>query len=429
MWPESRRKLLKSTLANYLGAAVLVVLPIVTLPTYISRLGDLQWGLVGFMGTLQSLLAIADTGFSQVLLREFSVRLSESPTGVQRAAALLRGSERFYFVLLSAVLVITVLLSRVVADHWLNLPAGSRGLGAKAVVGGGLLCLLYVPGSLYRSVAMAGEEQVRFNLILAAGTILRFGGGAIVVSRWPQFEVYLAWFIATFGIEVAARSILAWRVVGGRALPGRSRGELRQLISGMGAWSIAVGIGAISMQMDKVILSRAVPIAELASYYVASQLAMGMLQIFSPMIAAMMPRLLRPAKSQQQRSRDQWRLFLVMSVLGVAVLGAVWLVGRQLIGSWLGDQRAAEVAPILTVLLVGVCCNALCNVGYVNWLAHDRRSKVLGVNTAALFVVGALTILTVPRIGLEGAAVAWSAAQLLVLIVSLDWIPDAVKNC
>ena len=428
MAPRAKRRLFKSTLANYVGAATLVALPIVTLPTFISSLGNLQWGLVGFMGTLQALLVVADAGFSQVLIREFAVRLSAGPTGMQRAASLLRSCERFYSVLLCVVLAITALLSKVVADHWLNLPAGSRSLGAMAVVGGGLLCLLYVPGTLYRGVAMAGEEQVRFNLIVAVGAILRFGGGAIVVFHWPHFEAYLIWFVAMLGVEVAARSRLAWRVVGGRARAEYSSREMRQLIGGMGAWTIAAVIGAICIQLDKAILSRTMPIAALAAYYIASQLAMGTLQIFSPMIAAMMPGLLRPAESRQHRSRDQFRLFIVMLVLGITVLGAVWAAGRELIGLWIGDQRAAVIAPILTVLLVGVCCNALCNVGYINWLARDRKTKVLVVNIIALFIVGTLTMVMVPKIGLQGAAVAWSAAQMFVFIMSLDWISDAIKD-
>ncbi len=80
------------------------------------------------------------------------------------------------------------------------------------------------------------------------------------------------------------------------------------------------------------------------------------------------------------------------------------------------------------MLLVGACCNALCNVGYINWLAHDRKMKVLGVNIVALFVVGALTLLMVPRIGVQGAAIAWSAAQMFIFIMSLDWIPDSING-
>jgi len=425
---KSKRRLFRSALANYLGAAVLAALPIATIPSYISSLGNLQWGLVGFMGTLQALLIVADAGFSQVLIREFAVRLSAGPDGTQRAAGLLRGCERFYFVILCVVLAISAVLAKVVAVHWLKLPADRQNLGEMAVVGGGLLCSLYVPGSLYRGVAMAGEEQVRFNLIVAAGAILRFGGGMVVISYWPYFEVYVAWFVSVLGIEVAVRSMLAWHVVGGRRHVGYSRGEVRQLIAGMGAWTIAAVIGAITVQMDKAILSRTIPIAALAGYYVASQVAMGTMQVFSPVITAMLPGLLRPAESRQHLRRDQLRLFIVILGLSIALLGGAWMVGKELLVLWIGDQRAAEVAPILRVLLLGVCCNALCNVGYINWLAHDRKRKVLFVNVVALFVVGTLTVLMVPRLGQEGAAIAWTAAQLFIFIMSLDWISDVVNS-
>lgn len=427
MGSEARRRLLNSAFANYLGVAVVATLPIVTLPTYVSSLGDLQWGLVGFMGTLQSLLAIIDVGFSQSLIREFAVRLGAGPEGSRRAAALLRECERFYSVVLCTVLAITVLLSGVAADHWLRLPPGNRGLGVMAVVGAGLLCVLYIPGSLYRGVAMAGEEQVRFNVILAAGTILRFGGGAIAVLRWPHFEVYVVWFVLSLGLEVVMRSILAWRVVGGRPRGDYCRGQVRELIGGMGLWTFAAVVGAITIQADKAILSRTMPIASLASYYVASQLAMGILQLFSPMIMAMLPRLLRSAENRRHRSRDQQRLFAAILALGLMVIGVMMLFGHELLRLWIGNRRAMEVTPILTVLLVGVFCNALANVGYVNWLARGRGGKLLAVNAGALLVVSALALMMIPRVGVRGAAIAWSSAQLFVFVMSLDWISDAFK--
>ena len=425
-----RNRVVSNTIANYVGAAVIVAVPILTLPTYLNQLGNVQWALVGFVATLQSLLTVLDAGMSQVLVREFAIRL----TGTVRRAApsaarLLASCERFYFLLGICAAAILLVLSYPISNYWLNVSADTQHLGRLAVIGAGVLCALQLLGVLYRGVLIAAQDQARLNLVLSAGSILRYGGGALAVALSPTIQTYLVWHILSFALEVLVRCRLAWRTVGGRP-PSvtEAHSEIRGVLGGMGIWTFAAMIGAISAQMDKSILAAMRPIGELASYFVASQLAAGAIQLFYPVTTAMLPVLIQPARSARDLFLTHLKMAAVLLLICGFIAGFMLIFGWDTIAWWIGEQRAADVVPLLGILLSGVGCNALANIGYINWLAGDRRWRLLTANSAALLVVCALVPLLVSRIGVTGAAIAWSLGQFLTLIISLDWIGNTFKR-
>jgi len=423
-------RVLRNAIANYAGAGVLVVVPILTLPTYLSRLGDLQWGLLGFVATLQSLLAVLDAGMSQVLIREFAIRL-DGPPGEARTSAgrLLANCERFYLFLGLGVAAILLALAHPISLYWLNVSSDLQHLGRLAVMGAAGLCALQLMGVLYRGVLIAAQNQASLNLVLGTGAIVRYGGGVLVVLASPTIQAYLTWHLMSLALEIFVRHRLAWQAVGGRNFEaGGSRDELRLVLTGMGIWTFAAMLGAISAQMDKSILTAMRPIGDLASYFVASQVAAGAVQLFYPVITAMLPLMLQPAV----RAADSFRTNLKMAAILLLVCGALTLFmlvyGRDGLTWWLGEQRAVQVQPLLCVLLLGVGFNALTNIGYINWLALGKRVHLLVANGTALGVVCVSTPLLVAQYGVMGAAVAWALGQLTTLLISLGWVSNAFRR-
>lgn len=124
-----------------MGTSVTALAPILALPWYLNALGPKQWGLVSFAAIFLALFSLIDAGMSQVLVREISIRLSGPHDGSRRAAIILFGFERIYwiFAILSALLMIVS--ADFVANHWLNLGDLPQALGRFAVAGGGLILL------------------------------------------------------------------------------------------------------------------------------------------------------------------------------------------------------------------------------------------------------------------------------------------------
>jgi O-antigen/teichoic acid export membrane protein len=116
----------------------------------------------------------------------------------------------------------------------------------------------------------------------------------------------------------------------------------------------------------------------------------------------------------------------LISLLGLmAVLGLLLFitVGEWLLNIWLRNPQAVEVVyPILAILLVGTCLNALYNVGYIYWIVYEKVQRIFQVNAVALISSVVIVPLSVAWQGTIGAAFSWLMINLIGLLLSLEWL-------
>jgi len=83
---------------------------------------------------------------------------------------------------------------------------------------------------------------------------------------------------------------------------------------------------------------------------------------------------------------------------------------------------SVQVYPMLAVLLAGTAFNAFYNIGYVNWLAHQKVYRILQVNALSLALSVVLIPLFISSQGTIGAAFGWLAINVVGLVLSLGWL-------
>ena len=414
----------KDICANYLGTAVQVLAPLLSLPWYLNALGAPVYGLLSFVVLLQTVLALVDAGISQALVREFSMRHGRGAAGRHELAALLFGVERLYWFSGLALGAIAGLMAPVVVEQWIRLDGLSSTLGLQAVLGGAAIFAAQFPGSPYRSVLVGMDQQVALNRVLVVWTVVRHAVGVMLVVRWPTLSVYLAWHAAAALAETGCRGRLAWRAV---SVP---RASVRWAsFDGRGIWrsvlgmSGAVFLGAVTVHVDRVILSRMVGLEQFGYYTVAATLALGALYAVNPLTMATLPRAIQARDDPALLRRLSLRLLVMNGAVVLLALGIFVVAGEWLLMAWLRDAKAVDVIfPILSVMLIGTALNALYNVGYVNWLARGRMDRIFKVNLVAL----AISVVTIPvlvsRLGPIGAAFGWVAMNFIGLLLSLEWL-------
>lgn len=414
----------KNILANYLGAGVVALAPIIALPWYLAALGSQQYGLVAFIVMLQAVLGLLDAGLGQALVREFAIRLSSLNRDAGGASSLLFAFERLYWLFAFGVGCLTLLLADVIATHWLNLEALPATLGRQAIYGAAFIFVAQFPGSVYRSLLVGAQAQVTFNLIVFFGALARHGGGVLVVLAWPTLISLLIWHASIALLETLVRGRWAWRILNVKRSQAKWDGEslrpLWRLVVGM---SGAAWLGALTVQMDKVILSKMATIEQFGFYTIAATVAIGMLQLVYPLIQATLPRVVQ-LRSEPIALRDLNIKLAGLIGLMAGLGGMVFmLAGKRLLGVWLQNSEAvAMVYPILAVLLLGTAMNAFYNIGYINWIAHEKISRVFQVNILALFLSVVLIPLFITWQGTVGAAFGWLTINLIGLIFSLEWL-------
>jgi O-antigen/teichoic acid export membrane protein len=400
------------------------LLPILALPWYLAALGPSQFGLIGFIVMLQAVLGLLDAGMSQALVREIAVRLDTTENGQFRAALLLFGFERIYWLFALCVGGITAVLAGNIATHWLNLEGVPLASGRLAVYGAAFIFAAQFPGSVYRSVLVGGQAQVALNAVLFVGALLRHLGGVIVVFLWPTLSSYLAWHAAIILLETFVRGKLAWRTltIKRRQVNWQTR-ELRTVWRFAAGMSGAAWLGALTVQMDKIVLSRMVSIEQFGYYTIAATVAMGMLQLVYPLVQAVLPRAIQLRGEPALLRSLCLKLVCLLGLLaGVGIVLFV-MIGEWLLNFWLRNPPAVEtVYPILAVLLVGTCLNALYNVGYIYWIVYEKIRRIFQVNVMALIFSVVIVPLFVAWQGTIGAAFSWLIINLIGLLLSLEWI-------
>lgn len=421
----------KNIFANYIGAAAMVMTPVIALPWYLSILGPKQFGLISFVTAFQAFLGLLDSGISQVSMREFSVRMNETQEGRHSAATLLFGFERIYWIVAIGAGIITVLFSGFISSHWLVLDAESTTMGLASVCGAAVIFTAQFPGTLYRSFLASAQAQVTLNAITVLGLLLRHVGGVILLTIWPQLSTYLIWQASIATLETAVRHHFAWKILGiKRADVTWNSPVLSAIWPTVAKMSGAVILGALTTQMDKIILSRMLPIEQFGYYAIASTISQGVLNLIYPLVQAISPRMMQ--LSLDPLALRALNMKLLGSIAIMVIAGAVGFlaIGEWALGFWLRDSKAvAIVHPLLSILLIGSALNAFYHVGYFNWLANRRTRRILLVNVVSLVVCLVVTPPLVTWQGIIGATFGFLTMNAIGLVISLEWLrPVENKN-
>lgn len=417
--------------ANYIGAAVMVATPVIALPWYLSILGPEQFGLISFVTALQAFLGLLDSGISQVSMREFSVHMKATKEKDDEAAILLFGFERIYWIIAISAGMITLLFSSFISSHWLVLDINSAAMGLASVCGAAVIFTMQFPGTLYRSFLAGAQAQVTLNVIAVSGVLVRHVGGVILLTIWPQLLTYLIWQASIAALETAVRYHFAWKTLGvKRANVTWNSAALSAIWPKMAKMSGAVILGALTTQMDKIILSRMLPIEQFGYYAIASAISQGILNLIYPLVQAISPRIMQ--LSFDPLALRALNTKLLKSIAIIVIFGTISFVaaGEWVLEFWLRDSKAvAIVHPLLSILLIGSALNAFYHVGYFNWLSHGQTKRILLVNVISLSVC----LMVIPSLvkwqGIIGATFGFVAMNAIGLIISLEWLrPCKVKT-
>jgi O-antigen/teichoic acid export membrane protein len=420
------RRLNTNTVANLVGRIGIALCGVVFVPVYVRLLGAEAYGLVGAYGTLQAVTGLLDLGLGASLTREIA-RASTLRDGRARQRDLLRSLELLYWLLSVAFGGAVLLAAPTLAGSWLNrgqLPLAevSRAFALMAVS-----LLVQFPSSLYQGGLGGLERQLALNVVLLVAALLRFAGVIVALRLWsPTISTFFAWQIVVAAVQTSTLSILLWRSLSDRThRPQFRMSVLREV------WRFAGGVTAITLtsvvltQMDKVIVGRALPLAELGYYSIAGSLAGGIASLGSPFFSATFPvfnQLVAIGDSERLRAVYHERMELLAAiVLPVAVVLSV--CSREVLLIWTRNPTLAEHVWLpVTILVAGSTLLALAQLPYALQLAHGATLVSFWLNLGAIIVLGpSLTVLTL-HYGIVGAALVWPVLNGAYVLIQVPLI-------
>ncbi len=394
---------------NLLGKGWVALATVLIAPWLIQFLGIETYGLLGFFTTLQTILLLVDFGFSTTLNRVIAGSADGIPPDV---LALARALERVFFAFALVILGLILVAAPWVAAHWLKTSTLTIDETRHAMQLMGAAIALQLPFMLYTGGLAGLGRQIDVNIILVCCTTLRFGGGLIILAATRRLDAFLAWQIVATGIQtVWARTDffrrLRSRTAHGHAVERVLRRHAR-FTAGVGLTAV---LGVALTQLDKLILSRLLPLEDYGYYIMAWTLSTTLFLLAGPVVTAFFPRLSAEiAKPQGRPDKLYHSGHQILSAIVVPAASLLLLRPGEILTLWVGEGHAGtQTISLIAMLSVGTWLNTAAQFPHALQLAHGFSHFGLYANTI-------LALLTIPSLyfgvamaGAVGAAWVWVA--------------------
>jgi O-antigen/teichoic acid export membrane protein len=417
-----------SIAANYASQLYVTALGIVMLPLYLRYMGAEAYGLVGFHAMLQVWFGLLDMGLTPTVARQTAVYCAGelSPNDYRHVVRWLE----YWFAAIAITGALLLLAgASYIASSWLEGQSVSIADRESAIQLMAFIIALRWIGGVYRGVVAGFERLVWLSGFSAVFATLRFGG---VVAAMAIFGGSLhVFFIYQLAVSLAEAVCIATKAY--QLLPKAShegfRASLRisSALSSSLRFSLVIAftssVWVVVSQIDKLVLSGILPLAEYAHFTLAVLVASGVNMISVPVSSAIMPRLARlHADGDEATLLHVYRQTTQLVAIVAGSLSVTLAFSAEpLLRQWTGDAVfASEAAPILQLYAIG---NGVLAVSafpyYLQYAKGNLRLHLIGNLLFVVLLVPAI-IWVATQYGGIGAGYVWVAANFVNYVA---WLP------
>jgi O-antigen/teichoic acid export membrane protein len=400
-----------AVVANLVGRAWPIALGFVAVPVYLSHLGVEAYALVAAFGVLQAICSVLDMGLGTTLTRQLA-RAMPGADGAAQSRNLVRSLELPYWAAAAALAVAAVVLAGPAATRWLRPETVSLDTIRGAAVLMGLTVAAQLPFTLYQGGLLGLGRQVLLNGLVVAAATVRVGATLYVLEFVsPTIEAFFLVQLVVSAVQTLAAWAILWASLPKAAGAARFDGAL--LRNNLAFAAGVAGITAVSLaltQVDKVVLSRVLPLADFGYYGLAATVAGALAAIAQPVFTAVFPRLSQIVASgdESAEAAEYHRASQVLSVLLLPVAIVLAWRSHDVLLAWTGKSDVADHAFLAATLLVaGSALNGVMHVPYALMLAHGWTRLPLVTNVVAVIVLVPALIWASVTYGAVGAAAVW----------------------
>jgi O-antigen/teichoic acid export membrane protein len=393
------------------------LLTMLLVPVYIRFVGLEAYGLIGFYTMLLASLAILDLGLSTTLNRELALSKARNKDPHQ-VRSLVLTLERIYWAIGLVIALLVVLFSNLIASRWINAENLSQDTIRNSILLMGAVIAFQWPISLYTGGMLGLEKQVLYNVLLITLTTLRAAGVLLVfLFVEPSLELFFIWQVIISFIYVLFMRAGVWKHLPHSDMPAIFSTEQLKNVWRFATGMTGIGVTAFLLaQVDKVLLSKILPLTHYAYYTVAVTLASVLGTFITPVFAAAFPRFTAFITTHDTESLQ--RVYHSSSKLVATILFPIGLFviffAPEILGVWTNSpDTVAHAAVLVQVLTTAGILSGLASIPFLLVQAHGNTRFLFLQNLIAVIVIVPLIFFAAYSWGALGAAL------VLVLIYSL----------
>lgn len=416
----------RNIIANYLGQGWSAIMGLAFVPLYIQYLGMEAYGLIGLFAVMQAWLSLLDMGMTPTLNREMA-RFSAGEHSPQSIHDLLRSLEIICACLALIIALSVWVASDYLASDWLKADKLPSTVVAQAISVMALVVALRFIEGIYRGSLFGLQRQVWYNGVNAVIATLRNGGAVIVLaSISPSIKAFFYWQAVVSLLSIGIFAMGVHRVL--PRPPSRPRFS-RLAIADI--WKFASGMMAVTFlailltQVDKMLLSRLLPLESFGYYTLATSVAGMLYMIIGPVTTAFYPRFVELSIQENQvaliNAYHQGAQLITLLISPAVILLSFF--PEDIMYMWSGNVNlAANVAPILSIFVLGVFLNGLMQMPAQLQLAYGWVGLGIKTNIVAVTVLIPALFWVVPQYGVIGAAWIWVILNAGYVLIALQFM-------
>jgi len=411
---------------NLAGKIISALTAIVFAPLYVRYLGVEAYGLVGFYTALQPILFLVDMGLSTTLNRELA-RLSAQSGTAQIMRDNVRTLELVYWFFALLIVLVGLSIAPMLSHHWIQSHHLSQTSVCAAVRMMSIAIGLQFPFALYQGGLLGLQRQWQLNLLLAGSSLFRAGGALFVLARLSATPAaFFSWQIVASALTTVIGGLMLWW-----ALPRTERRSLFSIPILRSIWRFAAGMTGISVtavvltQLDKIVLSRMLPLKEFGYYSLASLVASSLSLLVTPVFAAVFPRFCQLVSEGAEADliSTYHQTSSIVSVIVIPVGTVLAMFSAQVMFAWTGKPEIVENTHVVVALLVvGNMINSLQYTPYALQLANGWTKLAFSINALAICVQLPSLLFATAKFGAIGAASVWTIFAPLIIVVTMFWM-------
>ncbi len=397
-----------NVISNYIGQIVIAILNFIFIPTYIKYIGVEAYGLVGMFAVLQVALNTFDGCIFPLISREMSCYLGGKKS-LESLRNLLKTAEIICLSLGLIFIIIVCLSASFFAKNWFiveNLPVD---VVSNAIIIAVFVVALRAMEDLYKGVLVGLQKQVTLNIINIIGAVFRFVG-VIYALKYiePSIKTFYYWQLLASVFTNLMFIIFTYKYIPGMINKAHfSKEEIKNNLSFSTGSLLNAFATFINTQSDKIIVSKFVPMTEVAYYTLASSITNVLLMMSYPISQAFYPKIVTlKSQEQHQLAAANYHLNcqLINLICGVAAASLIFY-GNYIIGYWTQNpELTTNVLPYVRILAFSIFL-------YVNSSSNILIPYIAGkpvisgkINSYSLILVFFLTLPFVIYFKAKGAA-------------------------
>lgn len=411
--------------ANFCGAGYVALASLLVLPLLLNLLGSVEFGLIAFAMVVHAFSQLLDLGMSPLIARE-AARSRSGIVETQLFVKLLRSLEVFTWILAASIACAIHLCSDFLVDSWLELKGDGSPVYVLCMSLMGVAAGLRLPSSLYKSTLKGLEKQSILNVVVVLVGTIRFPGALLAVYVFESgVAPYFAVQVLASLIELLALIACVYRSVPQCRLTalGVYWAEIKPMATFSLGVAYAVFVWVLLTQVDKLMLSKLLPVDDFGFFVIASALSGGVFLLAAPITDATLPRL--TLLFADDRIDEMQRMYLrttaYVACLAFSFASVLAVFAHQIAVLWVKNGDAEMlISQVLPFLSYGSSVAVVAGMIYQLQVAHGSLRLHSIYNTVLVLLQVPLLYVATMRYGALGAAGVWCAVRIATMAF---WTP------